>query len=173
MSTFFLLFLYLASYFSYFLLPCPGLFSLGVSSSVQQSSAYYSQKVLLIVLRVCFLSSYPASSRNSFVFICLNFVFFRTYSRVAFFVVFSYPVRCWHLIRSILTISRLWFFSHCLWPHNLYLSTSSIGWRIRKGTGGTADDKIMMLRLGGKNEDNNNTKQAQDTLLITINSTRQ
>ena len=51
----------------------------------------YSQQVVRMCCFLCHL--YPASSRNSFVFVCL--VFFRSsYFSGGVFVVISYPVRC-------------------------------------------------------------------------------
>ena len=145
LSTIFLLFLCLASYFHHFLLPCPDTF---VFVFIRLCSSHLSKYVLIVYILVRVLSFlcylHPAASRDSFLLrICLLFSCSSFSGGV--FVVLSYPA---HLIYLYI---ECWFFrdfgfspSHCcLWPQEKCISivNISLGW-IRKDTGGTADDVV-------------------------------
>ena len=98
LSTIFLLFLCLASYFFYFLLPYTRYRGMFISFVLRLRSSH----LLLLILYVLsalhstcsFCHLYPASSRNSlFVYLIPSIFLVVLISRVAVFVVLSYPVR--------------------------------------------------------------------------------
>ena len=88
-----LLLLCLASYLSYSLLPSPGLFIFFVFVRLCSSHLLLSASTYFVVRALSFLRRlYPASSRNSFVFLRSGF-FYSSYFSVAFFAVFPFPIR--------------------------------------------------------------------------------
>ena len=108
---------------------------LRVPTSVQQPFSTLGMYVFYSKRSLCLCHLYPTPCRNSFVFFLVSY-FFRCFFFLGwrFFVVLSYPVRQ-HLI------CLPWFLSVCfssvsVCDHRICIS---LGWRINKDTGGSAD----------------------------------
>ena len=121
LACYFSFFIFFLVLFFFFSSASRYVYLLRVPSSVQQPPATLGKYVFFRTYSSCLCHLHPTPSRNYFVFYSF-IIFFRSsyFSGGVFFVVLSYPVRQ-HLI-CLPWIFSVWFFSHCLWPHNLYLS---------------------------------------------------